>query len=164
GGTLLKEIKQRRAPWFYALKKWKDRFQPLCELNHSASTLIAAAFSIVAHANGEEENYVTSQSLSGMLNGQLNEGQNKDKGVISQYATLLTRLLENTAQYKLLETKVGDHIKRATATQVDESSQEWKLLKKLLPEALDPVIREELIYYDALPDWAKNDTTPRKSY
>jgi hypothetical protein len=126
-------------------------------MDRSVSTLIAAAFSIVAHANGREENYITNQSLAGMLNGQLNEGQH-NKGVISQYAILLTRLIENTAQYKLLETTVGDHIKRATATQVDESSQEWKLLKELLPEALDPVIREELIYYDALPKWAKNSS------
>jgi hypothetical protein len=91
-----------------------------------------------------------------MLNGQLNEGQKKDKGVISQYATLLARLIENTAQYKLLETTVGEHINKASALQVDESSPEWALLKKLLPEALDPVIRDELIYLDALPDWAKN--------
>ncbi|MCI5196645.1 MAG: hypothetical protein D3919_10550 [Candidatus Electrothrix sp. AW5] len=158
---ILKEIEQRRQPWFDALEKWEDRFQPLRELeDRSASTLVAAAFSIVAHANGKKTNYVNRQNLTGMLNGQLNEGQHK-KGVISQYATLLTRLIENTAQYKLLETTVGDHIKRATATQVDESSQEWKLLKKLLPEALDPVIREELIYYDALPDWAKNSKNMR---
>ena len=154
---LMDKINKKRKPWFNALEKWEDRFQPLRGwMDHSASTLVAAAFSIVAHANGKKENYVTSQkSLVGMLNGQLNEGQH-NKGVISQYATLLTRLIENTAQYKLLERTVGDHLKRATATQVDESSQEWKLLKKLLPEALDPVIRSELIYLDALPDWAKN--------
>lgn len=153
------EIKQRRQPWFNELEKW-DRFQTLCELDRSASTLVAAAFSIVAKANGKEQNFLkTRQNLIGMLNSQLNEGLKKDKGIISKYATLLARLIENTAQYKLLETSVGEHINRASTPQVDESSEEWALLKFLLPEALDPVIRAELIYLDALPDWAKNSNS-----
>jgi hypothetical protein len=156
-GPLLDEIYQRRKPWFDSLEKWDHRFQPLRGLDHSESILVAAAFSIVAKANGRERNFLkTRQNLIGMLNSQLNEGSQKGKGIISQYATLLARLIENTAQYKLLETTVGEHINRASAPQVDESSQEWALLKSLLPEALDPVIRAELIYLDALPDWAKN--------
>lgn len=162
-GPLLIEIKQRRQPWFDALEKW-DRFEPLLGQDRSVSTLVAAAFSIVAKANGQERNFLkTRQNLIGMLNSQLNEGSIKDKGIISQYATLLARLIENTAQYQLLETTVGEHINRASARQVDESSQEWALLKSLLPEALDPVIRTELKYLDALPDWAKNSNSTERN-
>ncbi len=39
--------------------------------------------------------------------------------------------------------------------QADKQSLEWQLLRELLPEALDPLLREELIYLDALPNWAK---------
>ena len=38
--------------------------------------------------------------------------------------------------------------------QVGEKSQEWLLLREVFPEALDPVIRAELDFYDALPKWA----------
>lgn len=163
-GPLLAEIKKRRQPWFDALEKRENRFELLCELDHSASTLVAAAFSIVAEANGKTRNYLnTNQNLVGMLNSQLNEASNKDKGVISKYATLLAKLIENTAQYKLLETSVGDHINRVAARQVDESSNEWTLLKNLLPEALDPVIRTQLKYLDALPDWANNSNSIERS-
>ncbi|UVC15325.1 hypothetical protein [Mesorhizobium onobrychidis] len=62
----------------------------------------------------------------------------------------------------LLATKVGDHLRRHSAEQqVDEqSSAEWRLLKHLLPEALDPVVRNELKYLDALPEWAVVKAAP----
>lgn len=151
----LRDINQRRLPWFRALDEW-ERHQSLCSLDREASVLVAAAFSIVAAANGRERNYLkTRQNLSAMLNSQLDEGPSRDRGVISRYARLLTQLIENSAQSTLLNSKVGEHLRRATAKQADESSSEWQLLRHLLPEALDPVLREELAYLDALPDWAR---------
>lgn len=65
----------------------------------------------------------------------------------------------------LLATRVGDHLRHHGAEdQKDEkSSVEWRLLRHLLPEALDPVIRGELNYLDALPGWATvNDASSLK--
>ena len=71
------------------------------------------------------------------------------------YTELLTKLIENTASSDLLNATVGDHLRRYRGeAQANQQSPEWKLLRSLLPEALDPVLREELIYLDALPDWA----------
>lgn len=150
----LDEIERLRQPWFEALKSW-ERYSPLKGMDRDASVLVAAAFSIVAHANGHNQNYLkTRQNLTAMLNSQLNEGSGASGGVVSQYANLLVQLITNTAMNGLLATKVGDHLRRASVAQKDESSSEWQLLKSLLPEALDPMLREELIYLDALPDWA----------
>jgi hypothetical protein len=151
----LRDIEQRRLPWFRALNAW-ERHQSLCSLDREVSVLVAAAFSIVAAANGRERNYLkTRQNLIAMLNSQLDEGPNRDRGVISRDARLLTQLIENSAQSELLDSKVGEHLRRATAIQADESSSEWQLLRHLLPEALDPVLREELAYLAALPNWAR---------
>ncbi|MEL7803041.1 hypothetical protein [Sulfitobacter pontiacus] len=156
-GPRLWDIEQLRRPWFLALNDW-ERYSPLNGLDRDASVLVAAAFSIVAHANGREENYLkTRQNLVAMLNSQLNEGPSGRGGVISQYADLLEHLLRNTAMHSLLDTAVGQHLRRATAEQKDESSPEWRLLRKLLPEALDPLLRDELLYLDALPSWALVD-------
>jgi hypothetical protein len=77
---------------------------------------------------------------------------------------LLESLMRNTQQRSLLDTSVGTVMERVRrgwkkrpdpTPQVDEHSPEWKLLRELLPEALDPVIRSELMFYGALPAWAK---------
>jgi hypothetical protein len=77
-------------------------------------------------------------------------------GTLAPYTNLLTKLIANTSMADLLATKVGDHLRRHSADhQEDEqSSAEWRLLRHLLPEALDPVIRDELKYLDVLPGWA----------
>jgi len=65
-------------------------------------------------------------------------------------------LINNTSIDGLLGTKVGEHLRRYRGEhQANEQSTEWALLRHLLPEALDPVLREELAYLDALPDWAR---------
>ena len=85
-----------------------------------------------------------------MLNSYLHSG------TFARYGDLLTRLIRNTASTDLLRTKVGDHLRRhRDGEQADEESAEWQLLRQLLPEALDPVFREELSYLDALPNWAR---------
>jgi len=66
------------------------------------------------------------------------------------------QLINNTSIDGLLGTKVGEHLRRYRGEhQANEQSTEWALLRHLLPEALDPVLREELAYLDALPDWAR---------
>lgn len=146
----LRDIEQRRLPWFRDLAGW-DRIEPLNGLDRAQGLLIAAAFSIVATANGKERNYASGHpNIRAMLNTYLHSG------TFARYADLLTRLIENTASDDLLRTKVGNHLRRhRDSVQADEESAEWHLLRHLLPEALDPVLREELAYLDALPDWAR---------
>jgi len=146
---LLADIEQRRRPWFSSLSKW-DHETPLHGLERTQSLLVAAAFSIVAAANGTDRNYASRhQNIRGMLNTYLHAG------IFGGYTDLLTRLIGNTAKAGLLKTKVGEHLRRyRSKAQADERSQEWSMLRHLLPEALDPIVREELKYLDALPVWA----------
>lgn len=145
----LLEIEQRRAPWFKALASW-DHWAPILGYDRPITLLVAAAFSIVAAANGKERNYASGhQNIKGMLNTYLHGG------TFAEYADLLKKLIENTASYDLLNTNVGVHLNRhRAAVQVGSETPPWQILKELIPEALDPVLREELIYLDALPDWA----------
>ena len=145
----LAEIEQRRRPWFDALAGW-DHFAPLLGLERPESLLVAAAFSVVATANGKERNYASAHpNIRAMLNTYLHSG------AFSRYCDLLRHLIGSTASSDLLDTKVGDHLRDyRDAAQADEQSPEWQLLRRLLPEALDPVLREELAYLDALPEWA----------
>lgn len=146
----LTEIEQRRRPWFNALAHW-DHFALLCGLERPQSLLVAAAFSIVATANGKERNYASEHpNIRAMLNTYLHAG------TFAPYTDLLTRLIGNTSIAELLTTKVGEHLCRHRSDhQAEEKSPEWCLLQHLLPEALDPVLREELKYLDALPNWAR---------
>jgi hypothetical protein len=146
---LLADIEQRRRPWFNSLAKW-DHEEPLPGLDRPQSLLMAAAFSVVATANGKERNYASAHpNIRAMLNTYLHAG------TFSGYTDLLTRLIANTAMAELLKAKVGEHLRRHRGeAQADERSQEWLMLRHLLPEALDPVVREELRYLDALPAWA----------
>lgn len=147
---LLAEIEGRRRPWFEALADW-DHFGPLCDLERPQSLLVAAAFSIVATANGKERNYASGHpNIRAMLNTYLHSG------TLAPYTNLLSKLIANTSMADLLATKVGDHLRRHSAyhQEDEQSSAEWRLLRHLLPEALDPVIRDELTYLNVLPGWA----------
>ncbi|SEM43017.1 hypothetical protein SAMN05443999_1381 [Roseovarius azorensis] len=149
---LLAEIERRRRPWFSSLGKW-DHSAPLHGLERPQSLLLAAAFSIVAAANGKERNYASGHpNIRAMLNTYLHAG------TFGGYTDLLTRLIGNTAMAGLLKAKVGEHLRRhRSEAQADERSPEWLMLRHLLPEALDPVVREELRYLDALPAWASTE-------
>ncbi|OSZ70989.1 hypothetical protein CAP39_08685 [Sphingomonas sp. IBVSS1] len=149
---LLNEIGELRRPWFEALNNWNDRYKPLRDLDRPESLLIAAAFSIVATAAKTQViNYASNQnSISAMLNTYLNNGD------FACFTTLLTRLIENTAIGSHIKSTVWEHMRRhGHVDQANEDSPQWKLVRKLLPEALDPALREELSYFDALPDWAR---------
>ena len=153
---LRSNIHERRRPWFNAVKSW-DRVSPLRGLDLHQGLLIAAAFSICATANGKKRNYASRDpNIRAMLNNRLNHRQ------ISSYATLLTQLIKNTSiSSKLLEGTVGDHLRRSCAEyQADEQSDEWKLLRELFPEALDPLIRSQLQELGSLPPWAQPEEDP----
>ena len=148
----LDEIDELRRPWFSALKRWKDRYKPLRDLDRPQSLLVAAAFSIVATAaSAKVVNYASEQNnISAMLNTYLHNGE------FARYTNLLTRLIETTAIGDSIKATVWEHIRRhRDDDQADQESTEWRLIRKLLPEALDPVLREELLYLDALPSWAR---------
>lgn len=165
-GPLLERIRQRRMPYFRALRSWGDRMTalPLTDLQpfddrKRIDRLVAAAFSIVAEAAGRPENFASSHAnVKGMLNTYLNSGS------LAPYACLLTKLIENTSAAALLKGKVGEHLRRCVyarqqgeVQQVDERSAEWKLLRELLPEALDPFIRQQLADAEELPSWASSN-------
>jgi hypothetical protein len=164
-GPLLEQINSKRLPYFRALRAWGDKMGSLhlTELEKFSERqridrLVAAAFSIVAEAAGKPENFASDHpNIRGMLNTFQNSGS------LAPYAALLTTLIENTSQHTLLNGKVGEHLQRSInghrlgqVEQVDEHSAEWKLLRSLLPEALDPFIRQRLISAEKLPDWAQN--------
>lgn len=164
-GPLLEQIKSKRRPYFRALRAWGDRMNnlPLTELEQFAERqridrLVAAAFSIVAEAAGKPENYASDHpNIRAMLNTFQNSGS------LAPFARLLTTLIENTSQRDLLKGKVGEHLERSITShrlghveQVGEQSPEWRLLRDLLPEALDPFVRQRLIDAGALPAWASD--------
>lgn len=152
-GPLIAEISDRRALWFRALDKWnpRDHTDLMPGLGRPQSLLVAAAFSIVASANGKERNYASNhENIRAMLNTYLSVG------TLAHYVDLLQALIQNTARSNLLSTSVGDHLKKyRKAEQANQHSPEWRLLAELIPEALDPMVRTELIYLDALPTWAQ---------
>lgn len=147
----LEAINQRRRPWFTALEAWQEnRYKPLEGLERRQSLLVAAAFSLVATANGHPRNYASDhENLSGMLNTFLSTG------MLSRYTNILARLIEAVGERVQLTPKVSEHLRKfRDEDQANESAPEWTLLRSLLPEIFDPLLREELIYLDALPDWA----------
>ncbi|MDP4034049.1 MAG: hypothetical protein Q8P60_14575 [Pseudorhodobacter sp.] len=160
---LLDQIAALRRPYFRALRAWGDRMAdlPLDDLEifaerHRVDRLVAAAFSIVAEAAGKPENFASEHdNIKGMLNTYQNSGS------LAPYARLLITLIENTSQRALLKGSVGEHLRRSIAghrhghvEQVGEQSAEWRLLRELLPEALDPFVRQRLKDAGALPAWA----------
>ena len=148
-------IEAKRKPWFTKLKDFKenhklDRDYCLEPLDRSDSLLIAAAFSIVAKANDRDVNFASEHSnIKAMLNTYLHGGN------LSSYTNLLTCLIANTKLNGFLDETVGEHLRRyKSENQVSENSEIWTLLRNLIPESLDPILREEWQYLDALPEWA----------
>jgi hypothetical protein len=143
------DIKNYRLPWFRAIRNW-DHCQGIKHLNRTQSLLVAAAFSVVSAANGRENNYASNHpNIRAMLNTYFSTG------IFSPFADLITQLIARTSAFELLDGSVGVHLRRYRADrQAGPDSIEWQLLRKLFPEALDPVVREELDYLDALPSWA----------
>lgn len=77
---------------------------------------------------------------------------------LQRYALLIETLLQHTVLRDLLAGTVGQHIERAKAQMEGNLSlsddPEWEIMRLLVPEVFDPLVREELIYLTALPAWA----------
>ena len=157
---LLQSIDSRRRPWFEALNGWRDRSAKLRHLDRPESLVLAAAFSIVSFAAGHPKNYASAHrdtEIVAMLNSYLNSGP------VRRYSSLLEALIRKTSFAERLEGSLGRHLQRAREdAQCDEKGGMWKLLRSLLPEALDPKIRAELKHFDALPDWARTGSQSAK--
>ncbi|MFH1346275.1 MAG: hypothetical protein ABIL01_34490 [Pseudomonadota bacterium] len=116
--------------------------------------LVASVFSILSTANGHERNYATRHpNVRAMLNTLLHIPSG-----LQRYALLIETLLQHTVLRDLLAGTVGQHIERAKAQMEGNLSlsddPEWEIMRLLVPEVFDPLVREELIYLTALPAWA----------
>ena len=184
------EIGARRRPWFDALKglnsPWDSRvFQAhgvvnvlaqarerlggglsIWEPNTQAEDfavlrLVAIVFSVAAEAVGRPHNYATRHpNIRAMLNTLLNNVGSE----VQRYALLLETLLAHTTCAPLLKGTVGQHIERAKQQMEGnlclDGEPEWDIVRYLLPEVFDPVIRQEMKYLGVLPSWATAIAAP----
>lgn len=133
------------------LSHWETRGR---DEENAILRLIACLFSMVAEANGKPRIYGNgNQNIRGMLNGWLHTRDD-----IKRYALIFERALERTPLAHLKNGTVGEHVARAKADMAGnlclEQEPEWELVRALLPEIFNPVVRDELLYLSALPRWA----------
>ncbi len=162
-GKLLEDARQRRHPYLAALRAWGDRWDNLAiaELDqfvdrHSIDYLVASAFEIFTAAEDRPEVFASRHAnLKGTLNGYLSPGR------LDPFAHILTKLIQNSSKRPILQGTVGVSLKRSVdgyngrrVEQVSEDSPEWRLIRDLFPEALDPFKRQQLKDANALPPWA----------
>jgi hypothetical protein len=153
------KIKARRKPWFNALEMWNQKDYNDTRLKSAIKSLplncqdadpllIAAIFSIICRAKGIEKNFASRHStIDAMLNGRLN-GK-----AFARYSDLIEFTLKRT--HVSTKPSVAHHLHRLDVPQADIiNSPEGRALRHLIPEIFDPLIREELLYYEALPGWA----------
>jgi hypothetical protein len=185
-GPLRQEIDERRRPWFKLLnsipRHWDwgvierpEVVQALAELrrlfpNLSSEQmlkeeeefgllrLIAVVFSVLAAANGHTRNYATRhENVRAMLNTLLNAAPE-----IQRHALLIEHLLQHTNLNDFLSGTVGIHIERAKHAMEGNlclsHEPEWDIMSYLVPEVFHRVIRDELVYLEALPAWAAPGT------
>jgi hypothetical protein len=116
--------------------------------------LISIVFSVISAANGKERNYASRHSN---IRAMLNTFLNADSG-IQTYALIIERLLRLTSLHHLLDGTVGKHVERAKKAVEGnlclDYEPEWDIVRYLVPEVFNPLIRDELVYLDVLPFWA----------
>ena len=97
-----------------------------------------------------------------MLNGQLNARPD-----VQRYALLIEKSITHSNAINHIVSSVKQHIQRVKAAAgVDickPIDPEWDLMAYLVPEIFDPVVREELKYLDALPEWVRHRDASRTS-
>ena len=140
------------------LSKWKDDYWA----SHSdrAQAHLASLFAIfcsVAHSaeQGTDTLYITRHSGDGALLAMLNS---KFSGAdFLPYANLLQAFVENTPFADLLGRPSLQKIlgnARDAQTQIDPGHVVWWAVVRMFPEALDGLVRAELIDLGELPPWA----------
>jgi hypothetical protein len=174
--------KRLRKPWFDALKthdpkeqgpyidmrpaEWDRAFAALQAAAPSLAwwlqgdaanraqfaALVAVAFTVVTHAQGQFTNYATAQdNVTAMLNSRLTSK------VIGPYAFLLRAIIRLSSASDLLKGSVGRHIGKALdlfdGNHCLEHEPEWEAMEALLPEIFDQRLRAELAAVGASPSW-----------
>jgi hypothetical protein len=116
------------------------------------AALVAVAFTVVTHAQGQFTNYATAQdNVTAMLNSRL------ISKVIGPYAFLLRAIIRLSSASDLLNGSVGRHIGKALdlfdGNHCLEHDPEWEAMEALLPEIFDQRLRAELAAVGASPSW-----------
>lgn len=130
------------APWLRADRTHRAQF----------AALVAVAFSVVTHAQGQFTNYATAQeNVVAMLNSRLTSV------VVGPYAFLLRAIIKLSSASDLLNGSVGRHIQKALdmfdGNHCLEHEPEWEAMAVLLPEIFDQRLRAELAAIGASPSW-----------
>lgn len=124
-------------------------FAILCSVAHSAE-------------RGEEVLYITHHSGAGALLAMLNS--KLSAAAFAPYADLIETFMETTPLADLLERSSLRKIQgnaRSTHPQVHREHPVWKALARLFPEALDGIVRAEMMDLGRLPKWATRKETPQ---
>ncbi len=123
---------------------------------------ISTVLAIIADAKGSYKQFASNQkNVKAMINTYLN--LTSTTGLVN-YALLLERLIQSTANREMLNGTVGEHIARAkvsygqppnhfAALKLD--SDTGKLLSRLVPEVFQNNEKAMLIDFDLLPAWAR---------
>lgn len=137
------------------LSQWEE---DAASEEHAILRLIAVVFSMIEHANNNRKNYATKHpTVAAMLNTWLN-----GRADVQRYALIIEHVIQTTPLATSLQSSVAQHLARAKE-EMDGNlclpgESEWIVMRYLLPELFDPVMREELRYFGALPRWANPAT------
>lgn len=185
-GALLARSQAARILWLRALKvlpedwrkEWRipDELKPevaalkakhgfLSDFDASEETdfvvtvLVAFCLTITAHAARPDrvQNYVTRhKDISAAINALM---QHPGVGM-QRYAPIIEHLVSHTAIGPRLPMSVWTHLKRAKEATMGnlclEHEPEWAILRDLIPEVFDWMLRERLIQLNSLPNWASS--------
>ncbi len=132
------------------------------DVDHHILDVLAILFSIAGTANYGSRNYASRHDNPlAMLNTRLSGER------MWRYASLFEELLSNTAARWLLEAKsLRDAIAEAKLrepAQITRGHPFWNAAACIFPEALDPLVRDELREIGELPGWACEPAEARRS-
>lgn len=176
---LLRQCEQAREPWLSVLRnigcEWTFErtnsqeaafvLQNIADLHPAILTdhwegvsflkLVAALFTAINSANNVSENLLSHQpNIKATLNSALINTSEK----LMNCAPIIEFSLAQSSLNYLLNSSVGTHVKRAKEQLGDEAfgqeSWQWQACRRLIPEIFDPVIHQQLKYFEALPGWA----------
>lgn len=141
-----------------ALSSWKD--EHWARHGERGRDHLASLFAIlcsVAHSaeRGEEVLYISRYSGEGRLLAMLNS--KLSSATFFPYADLIETFIGNTVRRDLAERESFRKLAtaaRAGSSQIDREHPIWRVMERLFPEALDPLIRAELADLGRLPGWA----------
>ena len=133
--------------------RWSMRQHFGRDVDHHILDVLAILFSIAGTANYGSRNYASRhENPLAMLNTRLSGER------MWRYASLFEELLNNTAARHLLEAKSLRHAiaeaKAHAPAQISRGEALWEAAAWIFPEALNPLVRDELGEIGELPSWA----------